>query len=709
MRNKSRRSLTIPSLIIAFMKTSFRFLIGCALLPFMAFAQQMDTSYVVVKDSMQEVVVHSFHNQQPWVEVAGAVAVLNSERLQQIGTTSLLPALNTVAGVRMEERSPGSIRLAMRGSLLRSPFGVRNLKVYWNSLPLTDGGGNTYLNLVDAMQISSVEIVKGPAASMYGAGTGGLLLLTTQHPYSVTTTATNTYQASLNWGSFGGMQAAFSWNHQAKNNSHQLMASHQQSDGYRQQSALSKDHLTWTGSFQKPRQQWNFLVLATRLQYQTPGGITLAQMEQNPKQARQAAGGFPSATTQQTGVINQTILGGIHQRFNINKNSSTVVALVFSHTDFRNPFITNYELRDETNAGINAQYIYQNKWRKLGIKWVSGGEWLGNRAKIENDGNRQGRRDTVQFIDRVNSMQWFLFSQVQLKYGRWQAQLGVSANNQAYQYKRLTDGSTGFTNKQTQLVAMPRFSMGYAFHKTIQWYGVVSKGFSPPSLAEIKPASQLFNTDLQPEFGLNWEMGLKGELLQPRLHFGLNVYRCTLQQAIVGRNNPDGSQYFVNAGSTRQNGLELTLQYQLIHNPISIFQSITLLESYTYQPYRFNEYQQANNIYSGNKVTGIPEQSNASGLQVAFKKGFFVHVSYQYTGKIPLTDANDVYAKDYHLLQTKIGWVGKFRSHSLQLFLGGDNLLNETYSLGNDINAAGKRYYNPAPTINGYGRVVCNW
>jgi iron complex outermembrane recepter protein len=36
------------------------------------------------------------------------------------------------------------------------------------------------------------------------------------------------------------------------------------------------------------------------------------------------------------------------------------------------------------------------------------------------------------------------------------------------------------------------------------------------------------------------------------------------------------------------------------------------------------------------------------------------------------------------------------------LYAGADNLLDEKYSLGNDINAAGNRFFNAAPTINYY-------
>ena len=50
-----------------------------------------------------------------------------------------------------------------------------------------------------------------------------------------------------------------------------------------------------------------------------------------------------------------------------------------------------------------------------------------------------------------------------------------------------------------------------------------------------------------------------------------------------------------------------------------------------------------------------------------------------------------------------MGYSSKLgRKTGINLFTGIDNLLDETYSLGNDINAAGGRYYNAAPKRNYY-------
>ena len=77
----------------------------------------------------------------------------------------------------MEERSPCSYRINIRGSSLRSPFGVRNVKIYYNDIPFTDPGGHSYLNNLGYYNFNSIEIIKGPGSSLYGAGTGGVMLI----------------------------------------------------------------------------------------------------------------------------------------------------------------------------------------------------------------------------------------------------------------------------------------------------------------------------------------------------------------------------------------------------------------------------------------------------------------------------------------------------------------------------------------------------
>src|SRR5688572_22042003 len=137
--------------------------------------KQQDTTRI-----LQEVVVKAYEQNRQLKEVSAAINVINAAQLSRYNNTSLLPALNATPGVRMEERSPGSYRLNIRGSTLRSPFGVRNVKVYWNGIPFTDPGGNTYLNQLSYYNVNNIEVIKVPAGSLYGAGTGGTMLINSQ-------------------------------------------------------------------------------------------------------------------------------------------------------------------------------------------------------------------------------------------------------------------------------------------------------------------------------------------------------------------------------------------------------------------------------------------------------------------------------------------------------------------------------------------------
>ncbi len=162
-------------------KVGFLFLLLVFTFSFSVNGQYDTTAFLVNQDTLQ-VTITAFGQYRREQQVLPSQHILVGATLDRYNKTSFIQSLNTLPGVRMEERSPGSYRLNMRGSSLRSPFGVRNVKVYYNGLPLTDAGGNTYFNQLSFNNISSVEISKGPAGSMYGAGTGGLVLLNSLKP-----------------------------------------------------------------------------------------------------------------------------------------------------------------------------------------------------------------------------------------------------------------------------------------------------------------------------------------------------------------------------------------------------------------------------------------------------------------------------------------------------------------------------------------------
>ncbi len=135
------------------------------------FAQNKPAKTDTVRQ-LKPVTIKAYLSEQPVLSVPASVSVLGAAQLKLQPDNSFVTALNTVPGVRAEERSPGSYRLSIRGSLLRSPFGVRDVKIYFDEIPLTDAGGNTYLNAVDISNIRHITILKGPDGSLFGANSG---------------------------------------------------------------------------------------------------------------------------------------------------------------------------------------------------------------------------------------------------------------------------------------------------------------------------------------------------------------------------------------------------------------------------------------------------------------------------------------------------------------------------------------------------------
>lgn len=654
-------------------------------------AQNADT----IKRQLDDVVITGYLSRQPIVQVPASVAVLDSRALSKRSQQSLVPVINTIPGVRMEERSPGSYRLSIRGSLLRSPFGVRNVKIYFNDLPLTDASGNTYLNLLDPSMLQRVEILKGPDGSLFGTNSGGVVLLESHLHDSLSV------QGSASGGSYGLFREHIVYNQAAGNVQWNFAEAFQQSDGYREQSAMKR--LSLLGSVKVSYGSANsvgFTALFSDLHYETPGGLTRAQVEDKPEQAR-PAGAFPSAATQRAGIYNTTFFSGVTNELNLPLNFRWVFSLFGTVTDYKNPFITNYEIRNEMNAGLRTFLEYSLSSDQFTMTVHGGTERQLGSQEISNYENNAGTRGLIVSKDDVSVRQPVYFSKIMFDVAdRFILELAASLNRYHYRFNDADARSLSYE-------WMPRAALSYRLAPGFALRASVSRGYSPPTIAEIRPSGGIINETLQAESGWNKEIGARFSILDERLQADASVFRYNLTNAIVRRTNDDTSEVFLNSGGTKQTGAEFLLNAILVPQRTSGFvRNLSVSGSYTHSRFRFNNYTVGVEDYSGNQVTGVPRTNWVAGLSLGLVKRVNVSVQSFFVARIPLNDANSEYADKYELLQARIGWTAvQANKLSIELFAGGDNLLNETYSLGNDLNAAGSRYYNAAPLCNFYGGI----
>ena len=672
--------------------------------PFFLSAQQPEKDSV---QALQEITVKAYEQNRKLMQVPAAIAVITKPQLTRFTNTNILPALNSNPGIRMEERSPGSYRLNIRGSSLRSPFGVRNVKTYYNDIPYTDPGGNTYLNQLGFYNIQSAEVIKGPGSSLYGAGTGGVLLLKTNHTnwhpglafdFSAGSFGLNNLNTNLRLGT-----DAF------QNTINYLQLS---SNGYRDQSELDRKVFTWdlnANLSDKGRITTHFLW--GDLFYQTPGALTLAEFNADPKAARPRVGTTPGTIENKAAIYQKIFLAGISFNQKFSENWQNTTSFYGASTRLLNPTFRNYGRTNEPHTGGRTYFQFTkifSEQSKLNI--VTGVEFQQGISSVRIYSNKAGNPDTLQTDDEINNKVFFSFVQATLELPRnWIVTAGASINSQNLSITRLSTSPVIEQKREYKTEVEPRLAILKQLAKPVSVYASIARGFSPPTTAELLPSSGIIATSLHAEEGVNYEAGFRGTLLK-KIYFDINAFRFGLKNTIVQRRDAAGADYFVNAGSTKQIGIETLLSWQVISNSKGSIPNFKISLSHTWNDFTYKDFKQVTNDFSGKKLPSVPSQIVAASIDLATKLGVYLNVNYYYAGQIPLNDGNTEYASSYNLLGARTGWKKNLHPKVLmELFIAADNMLDEKYSLGNDINAFGGRYYNAASTFNFAGGIALHF
>lgn len=660
----------------------------CSIFSFIFSTAQIQDSATLIS----EVQIDAYKKPTSFVASTKSVAVLSSNLLNQNTPERLLESINQISGARMEERSPGSYRISVRGSSLRSPFGVRNVKVYLDDFILSDASGNTYFNILSPELIQKIEIFKGPESGDFGAVTGGTLLLKTASAENIS--------ANVSVGSYGTLNQSINVSQQLGKHFLQVFQNYYQTDSYREQSAVQrkqfflKDDLHYSENA-----TLKAMVLLSDMSYETPGGLTFEQMQNNRKQARPKTNTLPGALDQDAGIQNKMILAGISHDLRIAKNLSHFLLIQGSYVDFRNPFITNYEKRFESNFALRTHLNYELNSDHISAAWRFGFEGGANQINIRNFDNRKGVEGNPQNFDRLENNSGFYFLSQKLNFKeKLFTDISVSLNSNSYEWENIfptvNQGKTKFKDQ-----ILPNFGLTYLLTKGFSVRAKIGKGNSAPTNEEIRSSTQEFNLNLSPEFGWNKEIGLRKQFGKV-LFTELSYFDFRLKDAIVRRQNESGQEFFVNQGNTIQKGLEVLLETKNFNLNSGFFSNVRLRFSGSFYDFQFENYQQGQNDFSGNEVTGVPKTTINSLVNFTFFRKLFVDYSHFYTSKMPLNDLNSVWSDSSLVGNLQFRYPFKIDKTTVNLQFQIQNLYNSAYVLGFDINAFGNRFYNPAAKRN---------
>jgi len=662
---------------------------------------------VALPENLSEVIIVSNNFKSKLKTLPTAITVKSAEEIERNNTVNIAPIINTIAGVYMHNGTFTTNRITIRGIGSRNLFGTSKIRAYYQDIPLTNGSGSSTIEDIEISTLGRIEISKGPSSSTYGSGLGGTIQLI---PNKGTFDEISANAGSV-FGSYGLQKYLVQANYGDKKNSGTITYSNLHSDGYRENNETSRQTFTVaTNHLINENNKLIFIGNYIDLKAYIPSSLNEDDYLNDPTKAAFTWGramGFEDYTKGLFGLSWQ-------HEYSEKTNQTTSVFTSFLDSYEPRPF----NVLQERTHGIGLRSRINSEIKIFGkpLQWTLGGEVFRDANTYQTFENlyedfppEVGSVEGSMLSDFREKRKYFnVFSDSQYKVSKTiTVSIGMNLNYTSYTLDDSFLGNeTDFSGDYNfGAILSPKFGLTHQFGNSTMVYTSVSHGFSPPTLEETLLPDGLINSNIKPESGWNYEIGSRGDLFDNKLHFDISVYRMNVKNLLVARRTANDQFIGVNAGKTTYNGLELALNYQIYETEgLRIYHS----NAFSYNDFTFKEFIDNTDDYSGNDLTGVPNHTFNSNLNVETGIGIYALINYNYVGAIPIRDDNTLYSDKYQVITTKLGFRSN-NSKKLQLDIYGcvNNLFDEKYAAMLLINAGSfggnaPRYYYPGEPVNYY-------
>jgi len=214
-----------------------------------------------------------------------SISKMSEVEIQRGNGLFLDDAINTsVPGVYMSRRAVSSgqqfnIRgygsgVGFRGA--SNNFDGQGYKVYLNGIPITDAEGITIMDDIDFGSVGNVEVIKGPAGSLYGLAIAGVINLETKKPERGKTSISQQVMA----GSYGLQRYTTQLQIGSDRSSLLVNYGKQHSDGFMSHNESKKDFVNLSAEFYPNAQQRISTYFGYSHSYDERGGeLTIEQFD----------------------------------------------------------------------------------------------------------------------------------------------------------------------------------------------------------------------------------------------------------------------------------------------------------------------------------------------------------------------------------------------------------------------------------------------
>jgi iron complex outermembrane receptor protein len=173
-----------------------------------------------------------------------------------------------------------------------------------------------------------------------------------------------------------------------------------------------------------------------------------------------------------------------------------------------------------------------------------------------------------------------------------------------------------------------------------------------------------------------------------------------------------GDQYVgVNTGKTIHQGIDFLANYSWVLKYFTVSPSF----SAAIGSYKFVEFNYRDNDFSRNDLNAVPANKVTAGVRFETNSSWCFLSNFLFLDKMPLNDANSVYADAYRLINLKTVWTFTiFNKLTSEISAKINNVANEKYASLVLPNAtafgnAQPRYYYPGLPVNYYRNVAIRY
>lgn len=697
------------------MKKNFFFIILflCSILTLDFYAQNEETKDASKTDTLQyqtdEVVVTGTRTNKKIIDIPYSVIRLSNKTYRYDRKTSISDVLNTVPGVFLQNRYGNhDVRISIRGFGSRSNSGIRGVRILLDGIPESEPDGQTRIEAIDFNSIGSIEIVKGNSSSLYTNAPGGVVNFINDINFP-----NNFFVLFNDFGSYELRRNGFKTGIRTDDYSFLATYTYHNYKGYREH---SEDywHILNTVLETNPGKNTNvqFLGYFTTGLIRLPGSLRKSEFEADPFQAAQREKDFDFRRISKKGRVALRLNSKFGESLNNEVEITTYGTIKYFERTQR-----NYRIINRYGLGGSARYtnksvLFENRENEFSF----GGDLLYQTGPIEAYNNINGKKGDLltDITDETIGNSGFFIQNIFELYGKRLYLLFSGRYDNVYfdQQDQLLESRNDIRRFEA---FTPKAALNFKITPSVSAYTSFGLSFDSPAGNELdnyplssNNGSTLLNPDLKPQKSKNFELGIKGNIVDfDQKNFGKTFFEVTFFNSVIEDEivpfEVYGDVFYRNSAQTTRRGVE-------VGGKTEILEGLRLTLSYTYSNFKYDSYSAASidldslgNIvteekdFSGNFVPSVPEHNLLTSLEYEHSFSYdltgFIKGSLQYISGLYVNDANDDKTDAYTLLGTTIGLDYRIGKINLLLSGGMNNILDKRYVGFVNINSTSGRFY----------------